>query len=127
MVYLAAKKYLLPFLEAQCEFYIETNVDASTACEVYEFAKFHGISSIEEICLKLFENSTEDVITSQSFLDSDYQTILTIVKMEHLNIDSELQLYEGVEKWAINEANRRGKFDFFFNKDKGAAVSFPLR
>ncbi|XP_075235968.1 BTB/POZ domain-containing protein 6-like [Lycorma delicatula] len=117
MVYLAAKKYLLPYLEAQCEFYIESNVNALTACEIYEFAKFHNISNVENICLKYFQNDTEEILRSQSFIESEYSTVLSIVKTENLNISSELVLFEAVEKWAMNEAARRGvSLEFLSNE-----------
>lgn len=107
-VYLAAKKYILPFLVTQCEKFIADNVEAAEACELYEFAKFHDIESMEQACLNLFRTETSEVLVSQTFLEAEFSTVQAIVEQDVLSISSELELFRAVELWAYKEAERQG-------------------
>lgn len=55
-VYLAATKYMLPFLEQYCIKYLRENVNASSACELFELATFHDnsdIKDLKDVCIKV--------------------------------------------------------------------------
>lgn len=106
-VYGAATKYLLPYLKHQCEEYLLNNVGPDTACELYEFAKFHNIDEIEEMCLKVFRENTSDVLRSCGFFDADCSTVTTILEQKQMEIKSELELFEALQGWTNAEARRQ--------------------
>ncbi|XP_022192234.2 BTB/POZ domain-containing protein 6 [Nilaparvata lugens] len=105
-VFIAAKKYILPFLVTYCEQFISDNAEATEACELYEFAKFHDVESIQKACVELFREETNDVLLSQAFVEADLETVKVIVEQDVLSIASELQLFQAIELWAYKEAER---------------------
>uniref|UniRef100_A0A1B6H096 BTB domain-containing protein n=1 Tax=Cuerna arida TaxID=1464854 RepID=A0A1B6H096_9HEMI len=107
-VYSAATKYLLPYLEEYCIKYLLGNITANSACELFEFALFHDNSEIKDTCLKVFQNDTQGVLKSAGFLESEFSTVLTIFEQPKLELDSELELFQGLKEWTDAEAGRLG-------------------
>lgn len=106
-VYAAASKYLLPYLKQQCEEFLLNDVGPDTACELYEFAKFHNNDDIEQMCLKVFRENTNDVLISTGFLEADCSTVTTILEQQQMQIKSELDLFEALQAWTNAEALRQ--------------------
>ncbi|XP_039285166.1 BTB/POZ domain-containing protein 3-like [Nilaparvata lugens] len=106
-VYLVSWKYVIPDLMSKCVQYIEDNISVSEVLDVYEFSHQNNIPDIEKHCLTVFQNKTREVMQSEKFLSTDIHTLETILKLDSLSLDSELELFKYTEKWALAEANRR--------------------
>ncbi|XP_054290396.1 BTB/POZ domain-containing protein 6-like [Macrosteles quadrilineatus] len=107
-VYSAAMKYLLPYLEEYCIKYLRENITANSACELYEFSLFHDITDIKEMCLQVFQDNTSEVLKSAGFLECEFSTVLKIFEQNKLELDTELQLFQGLQDWTEAEAARLG-------------------
>ncbi|XP_039285151.1 BTB/POZ domain-containing protein 6-B-like [Nilaparvata lugens] len=105
--YLASWKYVIPDLMSKCVQYIKDNISVSEVIDVYEFSCKYNIPDIEKICAAVFQNKTREVMQSEKFLSANVQTLETILKMDSLNLESELEVFKYTEKWAIAEAVRR--------------------
>lgn len=58
--------------------------------------------------LQIFQNNTQEVLKSSSFIEADFSTVLTIFQQEYLELDSELELFQGLKEWTDAEAARTG-------------------
>ncbi|XP_058824702.1 BTB/POZ domain-containing protein 2-like [Topomyia yanbarensis] len=99
-LYYAAKKYMLPRAVAECITYLQSNQVVDSVCQVYEFAKFYDESKLMSICLTIMCDQTSTVITGSGFLDADLSTIITILNQNDLTIDSELDLFKAIKRYA---------------------------
>ncbi|XP_039292215.1 BTB/POZ domain-containing protein 2-like [Nilaparvata lugens] len=106
-VYLAAWKYVVPDLMSTCVQYIKCNISVTEVIDVYQFSIKHNIPDIETICFAFFQNKTTEIMQSEKFLSADINTVETILKMDSLNLNSELELFNYTEKWVHAEASRR--------------------
>lgn len=52
-VYYAAKKYMLPYLEKECTWFISLNLDPQNVCRAYELALLFDENLLVEKCLKV--------------------------------------------------------------------------
>lgn len=49
------------------------------------------------------------MLKSSGFLEVEFSTVLTIFEQEYLELDSELELFQGLKDWADAEAARQGQ------------------
>ncbi|XP_063839296.1 BTB/POZ domain-containing protein 6-B-like [Ostrinia nubilalis] len=107
-IYYGAKKYMLPYLEKECTWFISLNLRPKNVCRAYELGQLFDESLLMEKCLKVMENQTKEVVNAASFLDADLSTINKILSLESLNIESELDLFRALEKYA--KVHMKGNF-----------------
>ncbi|XP_055615744.1 uncharacterized protein LOC129761917 isoform X2 [Toxorhynchites rutilus septentrionalis] len=93
-----AKKYMLPHVVEQCITFLWSDLCPKNVCRAYEFAKLFEEPRLMEKCLQIMCTKTIDVVQDTSFEDVELSTIITILDQDVLNIDSELNLF-----WAINK------------------------
>ncbi|XP_058442808.1 uncharacterized protein LOC131425173 [Malaya genurostris] len=93
-----AKKYMLPHVVEQCITFLWSDLCPKNVCRAYEFAKLFEEPRLMEKCLQIMCTKSMDVIQDSSFEDVELSTIVTILDQDVLNIDSELNLF-----WAINK------------------------
>ncbi|XP_053693236.1 uncharacterized protein LOC128741440 [Sabethes cyaneus] len=93
-----AKKYMLPHVVEQCITFLWSDLCPKNVCRAYEFAKLFEEPRLMEKCLQIMCTKTLDVIQDSNFEDVELSTIITILDQAVLNIDSELNLF-----WAINK------------------------
>lgn len=93
-----AKKYMLPHVVEQCITFLWSDLCPKNVCRAYEFAKLFEEPRLMEKCLQIMCTKTIDVVQDSSFEDVELSTIITILDQDVLNIDSELNLF-----WAINK------------------------
>ncbi|XP_013780294.1 BTB/POZ domain-containing protein 6-like [Limulus polyphemus] len=103
----AAKKYLLPHLLRECFNYIEKNVSHTTVCQVLEFALNLEAHHLVFQCLNIIDRQSYHVLTSSNFPQISLTILETIVQRKHLNIHTEITLYNALFQWAQEEAKRR--------------------
>jgi len=95
-----AKKYMLPHLVEECTKYLWSDLYPKNACRAYEFAKLFEEPILMEKCLNIISNQTQEVLSESSFDDVELSTILTVFDQDVLNIQSELELFTAVTRYA---------------------------
>ncbi|XP_059487648.1 kelch-like protein 40b isoform X2 [Neocloeon triangulifer] len=68
------------------------------ALPVYECFKMLSTSQLE-FPLAVMEEQTKAVIGSLSWLEASKQTVIDVLQLDHLNISSELELFDAIVKW----------------------------
>ncbi|XP_058446297.1 BTB/POZ domain-containing protein 2-like [Malaya genurostris] len=108
-IYCAGHKYLLTGLRAECRAYMKANIKADNACVIYEFSKFYEESDLMSECLTMMRKQTSAVITSNGFLDSDLNTVITILNQNELSVPSEIDLFKAVKQYAARNGISRAE------------------
>ncbi|KAE9554159.1 hypothetical protein FO519_002639 [Halicephalobus sp. NKZ332] len=101
----AARKYQIRTLEYLCIEYLGGNLVPQNALVLLDQARKFEIPFLEELCLQLIDQSTTDVVESESFTNVSKETLLLIVVRDSLKIN-ELVLFNAIIKWGTSEAAR---------------------
>ncbi|KAL0894393.1 hypothetical protein ABMA27_013013 [Loxostege sticticalis] len=99
-IYYGAKKYMLPYLEKECTMFISLNLQPKNVCRAYELGQLFDEQLLVEKCLKIMELRTKEVLNDESFMEADIETVNKILSLDSLSIESELDLFRAVEKYA---------------------------
>ncbi|KAJ2944475.1 hypothetical protein O0L34_g3821 [Tuta absoluta] len=99
-VYCAARKYMLPFIQRQCVSYLEWKLTPFNACFAHEFATLFEEKSLLKAALKTFKRKTKDVLKEGSFYETHINTVISLFSQNELNIDTEMDLFNALEKYA---------------------------
>ncbi|XP_026674928.1 BTB/POZ domain-containing protein 6-B-like isoform X2 [Ceratina calcarata] len=102
-----AKKYMLPALVKECTRYLWSDVSPEKACRAYEFAKLFEEPVLMEKCLQIICTKTAQVLEEPSWEEVELGTLLTVLDQEELQINSEIDLFMAVERWAKAECTRK--------------------
>lgn len=102
-----AKKYMLPFLVEECTKFLWSDLSPKKACRAYEFAKLFEEPVLMDKCLQIMRSKTSEIINEPSWDDVEQGTIMTILDQDELDISSEVDLFNAVEKWAKAECSRK--------------------
>ncbi|XP_063375909.1 kelch-like protein 26 [Cydia fagiglandana] len=102
-----AKKYMLPHLVKECTRYLWSDLYPKNACRAYEFARLFEESVLMDKCLQIISTNTKEVLTDSSFEEVELSTVITVFSLEHLNVDSELDLFEAAARYARAQARRQ--------------------
>ncbi|CAK1549587.1 unnamed protein product [Leptosia nina] len=95
-----AKKYMLPHLVKECTRYLWSDLYPRNACRAYEFARLFDENVLMEKCLQIISTNTKDVLNDSSFEEVELNTVITVFSMDHLNIDSEMDLFNAAVRYA---------------------------
>lgn len=95
-----AKKYMLPYVVEQCTQYLWSDLSEKNVCRAYEFANLFEEPRLAERCLQIICTKTEDVLADTSFDDIELTTLHTILNQEYLHIESELDLFLALTRYA---------------------------
>ncbi|SPP78492.1 uncharacterized protein LOC117581603 isoform X1 [Drosophila guanche] len=99
-----AKKYMLPHVVTRCTHFLWADLSPKNACRAYEFAKLFDEPRIMQSSMDLISTNTREVLSDPSFMDIEVSTLMAILDQNRLNIDSELDLFNCLLKFA----NERG-------------------
>lgn len=102
-----AKKYMLPHLVKECTKYLWSDLYPRNACRAYEFARLFEESVLMDKCLQIISTNTKEVLHDCSFEEVELNTLITVFSLEHLNIDSELDLFEAAVRYAKGQERRK--------------------
>ncbi|RZF48716.1 hypothetical protein LSTR_LSTR011346 [Laodelphax striatellus] len=104
-----AKKYIIPHLVKRCMDFLHngTNTYCLQALHYYEYLKDRNITEFNQICHKIIEEKTLRILSGDSFSSVKPETVSWILSFESLALDSELELFNFFEKWALAEAKRK--------------------
>ena len=58
--------------------------------------------------LQVISSKTKEVLAEQSFEEVELATVQAILDRSELNIDSELELFDALQRWAVRECARKG-------------------
>ncbi|XP_022189113.2 BTB/POZ domain-containing protein 3-like [Nilaparvata lugens] len=105
--YIAARKYIIPELNKGCMNYIKKQLNPSEVLEFYEHCETCNAPEFEELCLKIMEEKTDQIVDSDYFPTAKAETIKLILKSRSLSLKSEIEVFNLFEKWALAEAARR--------------------
>ncbi|KOC67580.1 BTB/POZ domain-containing protein 6-A [Habropoda laboriosa] len=102
-----AKKYMLPSLVEACTKYLWSDVSPKKACRAYEFAKLFEEPVLMDKCLHIICTKTNEVLKEPNWEEIEFGTLLTVLEQENLQINSEMELFNAVERWAKAECTRK--------------------
>ncbi|XP_018574174.1 BTB/POZ domain-containing protein 6 isoform X1 [Anoplophora glabripennis] len=103
-----AKKYMLPHLVEECTKYLWSDLYPKNACRAYEFAKLFEEPMLMDKCIRIICNQTQEVLSESSFDDVELSTILTVFDQDELNINSELELFSAITRYAARHNHSSG-------------------
>ncbi|XP_049822985.1 BTB/POZ domain-containing protein 6 isoform X3 [Aethina tumida] len=103
-----AKKYMLPHLVEECTKYLWSDLYPKNACRAYEFAKLFEEPMLMDKCIKIICSQTQEVLSESSFDDVELSTILTVMDQDELNINSELELFSALTRYAEKHNHSSG-------------------
>ncbi|KAH8387808.1 hypothetical protein KR093_009533 [Drosophila rubida] len=95
-----AKKYMLPHVVTRCTQFLWADLSPKNACRAYEFAKLFDEPRLMQSSMELIAANTREVLSDPSFLDIEVSTLMAILDQHRLNIDSELDLFNCLLKFA---------------------------
>ncbi|XP_022112350.1 uncharacterized protein LOC110991325 [Pieris rapae] len=95
-----AKKYMLPHLVKECTRYLWSDLYPKNACRAYEFARLFDENVLMEKCLQIISTNTKDVLNDSSFEEVELNTVITVFSLDHLNIDSEMDLFNAAVRYS---------------------------
>ncbi|XP_034489463.1 uncharacterized protein LOC117793286 [Drosophila innubila] len=95
-----AKKYMLPHVVTRCTHFLWADLSTKNACRAYEFAKLFDEPRLMQSSMDLIAANTREVLSDPSFLDIEVSTLMAILDQHRLNIDSELDLFNCLLKFA---------------------------
>ncbi|CAG9784721.1 unnamed protein product [Diatraea saccharalis] len=112
-VYYGAKKYMLQSLEKECLLFISLNINPQNICRVYKFARFNDEIQLLDQCVQILTTKTKEVVHNWSLEQDDIGILLTLLSYESLNIGSELDLFQAVEKYFNTYTPRKRILDSY--------------
>ncbi|XP_045511046.1 uncharacterized protein LOC123705968 isoform X1 [Colias croceus] len=95
-----AKKYMLPHLVKECTRYLWSDLYPRNACRAYEFARLFDENVLMEKCLQIISTNTKEVLNDSSFEEVELNTVITVFSLDHLNIDSEMDLFNAAVRYS---------------------------
>ncbi|XP_072936766.1 uncharacterized protein [Epargyreus clarus] len=95
-----AKKYMLPHLVKECTRYLWSDLYPRNACRAYEFARLFEENVLMDKCIQIISTNTKEVLNDSSFEDVELNTVITVFSLDHLNVDSELDLFEAAVRYS---------------------------
>ncbi|KAJ8729721.1 hypothetical protein PYW08_001302 [Mythimna loreyi] len=101
-----AKKYMLPHLVKECTRYLWSDLYPRNACRAYEFARLFEENVLMDKCIQIISTNTKEVLTDSSFEEVELNTVITVFSLDHLNVDSELDLFEAAVRYAKAQDKR---------------------
>ncbi|XP_022188733.2 BTB/POZ domain-containing protein 6-like [Nilaparvata lugens] len=100
------KKYSIPTLATKCMELLEEGKDTYRlqALKYYEYLNERSISELNQLCERIVEENTFDILSKEGFLSAKHKTVGWILGFESLALTSEVELFNFVEKWALAKA-----------------------
>ncbi|XP_022820532.1 uncharacterized protein LOC111352304 [Spodoptera litura] len=104
-----AKKYMLPHLVKECTRYLWSDLYPRNACRAYEFARLFEENVLMDKCIQIISTNTKEVLNDISFEDVELNTVMTVFSLDHLNVDSELDLFNAAVRYAKAQDKRNSE------------------
>ncbi|XP_055386217.1 ring canal kelch protein-like isoform X5 [Condylostylus longicornis] len=95
--------------EACCD-YLQTQLDASNALGIREFADIHGCIDLFNYADTYIEQHFSDVIMYEEFLNLNHEQVVSLIKNDRISVKNEEQVYESVIAWIKHDPQTRDLF-----------------
>ncbi|XP_055389824.1 uncharacterized protein LOC129618834 isoform X2 [Condylostylus longicornis] len=122
-----AKKYFITPLVKLCTDYLLRNLNPSNVCKIFEYVCLFDEADLKNFCLQFISARTKTILLDEKFLEVKPTTLFDIFSLSRLNIDSELDLWNALNNYVINndyiaplEQNELKKS----NLEKSAKINF---
>ena len=102
-----AKKYMVPSLADKCKDYLQDKLDPSNVFTILPTAQKYEEKNLVDRCWKVIESQTEQALKSDGFETIEKTLLEALVQRETLEI-KEVELFEGCDRWAINQCRKQG-------------------
>ncbi|XP_058448662.1 BTB/POZ domain-containing protein 2-like [Malaya genurostris] len=99
-LYYAADKYMFPIVKDHCLSQLLSVINAKNVLQIYEFAKFYNNSTLIDKCLAYIESNAKTILNDESLMESQLNVIIELFDRNSLCIDSDLDLYRFLTKYA---------------------------
>ena len=102
-----AKKYMVPSLADKCTEYLQDHLDPSNVFDILPSAQKYEEKNLVDRCWKVIDKRTEEAVKSDGFAAIERSLLEAVVVRDTLSI-KEVNLFQAVNLWAINECERQG-------------------
>ncbi|CAH1802151.1 unnamed protein product, partial [Owenia fusiformis] len=99
-IFYATKKYLVPGLGEKCSKYLDESIDLDNVCTILDASLKFDEEPLKKKCLEMIAENTRDVSASDAFLYSSNGVLGSILDQDMLDMQSEIDVFRAVEKWA---------------------------
>lgn len=118
-----SRKYEIPDLENICQKFIENHCEPTNACVIFEKSKQLDIFELVEKALTVIKSHTNEVFASPALLESKIGTLMSILDQDILSIDSEIEVFDIVSRYATHNGltiNSVSSFDVTKKEEDGS-------
>ena len=102
-----ANKFIIPSLVTKCTEFLEQNLDATNVLAVLNEAKRFSEARLVSQCWLVVDEQASEVVKSQPFATLDRELLSEVVERDSLVV-TEVDLFQAVNRWAVEECQRRG-------------------
>lgn len=107
----AAQKYMLYHLSSACLDFLEGHIDRENVLEIYQEVKLYDIDldkgQVLHKCLQILDREANQILRSQAFSSLDLDTVKMILSREFLQVPCELDVFNALLSWAVQECRRK--------------------
>ncbi|BHF85070.1 hypothetical protein SprV_1002822800 [Sparganum proliferum] len=98
-VVMFAKMMKLSNLENWGVQFMATRVNLENLATTWDFAKSMRMGSLRETCIKLMQEQFMNFVSTDLFVRLPADTVLTLLRNDHLSVDSEEAVFEAISSW----------------------------
>ena len=106
MIMYHSKKYILPSLTKKCVHFLSENLNPENVLDVLEQATRFDEKELETQCWKVIKSKTDEVVSSDSFINISHETLTELLKQDNLKI-MEVELFQAVLKWIDSQCSSK--------------------
>ena len=106
MIMYHSKKYIVPSLTEKCVHFLSENLNTENVLDVLEQATRFDEKELEKQCWKVIKTKTDEVVSSDSFINISHETLTKLLKQDILKIQ-EVELFQAVLKWIDSQCSSK--------------------
>lgn len=110
---------MLQFTDAieLCVKYMKGQLDCSNCAGIYCFAKQHAFKDLEKTAWEFMQSHFYQIIQEDEFLNLPFDVLTSLVKSEHIAIESESDVMHCTIRWLSQNVQQRRKYCVSLFKD----------
>ncbi|RZF47263.1 hypothetical protein LSTR_LSTR004972 [Laodelphax striatellus] len=105
--HIASQKYMFVDLTVECAKYIVNEIQPLEVLEFLDLCLAHDITEFDDLCFNMIVEKTDEVLASDYLISTNIRTIEFILKSHSLKLNSEIELYDHFERWALAVVERQ--------------------
>ncbi|BHF81335.1 hypothetical protein SprV_0702446500 [Sparganum proliferum] len=87
--------------------FMATRVNLENLATTWDFARSSNMGSLMETCINLMQAQFMNFVSSDLFVGLPADTVLTLLRNDHLSVDSEEAVFEAISSWVGAGDNER--------------------